>query len=363
MRVPAHERPCTESLRRPTEWGCVRGLVLATFALVATPTTAVASPEPAVSAAGAAKSRDLFRKAAREYQQGNSRGAYEDYLAAWALQKSYDIAGNLANVEIELARYCEAADHASYALEHLPPTATARQRGFLETVLAEAKKHIATLTIVVNVDGAAITIDGKAVGTAPFPGEVFVEPGAHALSATVPDVGTGQQTVYAESGRTYAVALTVRAPLPVPKDLPPVAPPLPPPPPPRSPSGPSSLVVGGLFVGGVGLVAGAALAVGAAVVGGSADTTRANLLAQGVARCAGSPLPSGCATLLDQSSQRDTLANASVVAFVGGTAVAAGTLVYFFVTKDAPSKADTAGLWISPALGPSVAGVVVRDRF
>ena len=198
---------------------------------------------------------------------------------------------------------------------------------------------------------------------------MFVDPGDHELSATVPDVGTGRGTVHAEPGKAYSVVLTVLAPQPLPEVAPPAAPPAPPPPP---PSGPSSLVVGGLIVGGVGLVAGAALAVGAMVVAGNANATSASLSSNGYPVCrVPTNRQASCNTLLDQLSQRDTLSNASVGAFVGGTAVAAGTLIYFFSTRNAHPTGEASGLWIAPFFAPSIgraragagAGVVVGDSF
>ena len=70
MRVHALLRHRTERIGRPTLPGTLRSVVFATLGLVVTATPAAASPEPAISPASAAKSRELFRKAAREYQTG-----------------------------------------------------------------------------------------------------------------------------------------------------------------------------------------------------------------------------------------------------------------------------------------------------
>src|SRR5262245_9046475 len=97
------------------------------------------------AAAQPEKSRELFRKAMKEYEQGKTREAYEDYRAAWEAQKSYDIAGNLANVEVELARYRDAAEHATYALANFPPVGTEKARQILQDLLKEARSKIGTI--------------------------------------------------------------------------------------------------------------------------------------------------------------------------------------------------------------------------
>src|SRR5262249_51645938 len=87
-------------------------------------TSAEASPE------AQAKSRELFRKGFKAYSQGKKQEAFEAFLGAWQLQKSFDVAGNLANVELELEppKFRDAAEHAAFALGHLPPAAGDKQR-------------------------------------------------------------------------------------------------------------------------------------------------------------------------------------------------------------------------------------------
>src|SRR4051812_5867834 len=85
------------------------GGALALLAAAYAPAPAVAAPQ--VEQAGdAARARELYRKGCEEMaKEGRLPQAYAYLHEAWGLQKSFDTAGNLAQVESNLTRYREAA--------------------------------------------------------------------------------------------------------------------------------------------------------------------------------------------------------------------------------------------------------------
>src|SRR5271156_5274778 len=87
----------------------------------------------------------LFDQAEDAFAKGDKQGAYNAYRAAWALQKSYDIAGNLGNVELKLGKYRDAAERLAFSLENFPPTGEEATQKATERKLAEAVKEIGRL--------------------------------------------------------------------------------------------------------------------------------------------------------------------------------------------------------------------------
>jgi tetratricopeptide (TPR) repeat protein len=123
-----------------------------------------------------AKVGELFDQAQAAFAKGDKQAAYKAYKEAWALQKSYDIAGNLGNVELKLGMYSEAAEHLDYALANFPPTGEPAAQQLLTKKLDEARKELGRVRVLVNVAGARVFVDGRLVGTSPLAEAVYVSP-------------------------------------------------------------------------------------------------------------------------------------------------------------------------------------------
>src|SRR5262245_20529051 len=123
-----------------------------------------ASARPAAPAAPAKtpdRADELFQQAADAFDAGRYPEAQAKLEAAWAIKKTYDIAGNLGVVEVKLGKYTAAAEHLSWALLHFPPTETNKARRGYEQELAKARAEVAALRIRVSTDGAEITVNGR----------------------------------------------------------------------------------------------------------------------------------------------------------------------------------------------------------
>src|SRR5687768_4046638 len=130
----------------------IAALLLLSFA----PITTWSPPARAVPGEDDANTRadEYFRQGKALVREGDLEGARRAYLAGFQLKKGYDIAGNLGNVELELGRPRDAAEHLTWCVRNFPATGTPKQLEMAKERLAEARKQIGALSIVVNVDGA-----------------------------------------------------------------------------------------------------------------------------------------------------------------------------------------------------------------
>jgi tetratricopeptide (TPR) repeat protein len=301
----------------------------------AAPIVAAAQP----TSSPAAQVADLFARAQAAYARGDKIGAHDAYKAAWALQRSYDIAGNLGNLELKLGRNRDAAEHLTFALEDFPPTGDPAQRKAVEKRLAEALKEIGRLRIRVNVDGASVTVNGASIGEAPFPRAVFVEPGTVIIEAKLAGYVGGRQTINVGKGDDQEVKLALVA----------------------ERRGPSiGLVIGGSVTAAVGVGAGIGLLVAGAGKASDADKLAAQGKAAGLS-CASPPQAGKCQALHDANAASDTLHNAAIPVLVVGAAFAAATVTYALWPRRAPER--SAGTAVMPVVSPGFGGFVMSGRF
>jgi PEGA domain len=322
---------------------------------------AAAAPQAGASPAGdTVRARELYRKGRDEYAKDRLPQAFALFLEAWGLQKSFDIAGNLAVVEMKLARYREAAEHGSFALANFPAGGTDAQRKAVQDLLVEARTYVGTVTVRVSVDRAVVTVDGKAVGESPLPFEVFVDPGAHTFAATAPGCEPVQDTVRTDKGTTHLLTLTPVRCGPTP---PPVLTPV-------TATGPDPITATGFVVTGLGLGLGAAFAILSKIKATDADTQAqsiAGVSGSNPKACAGASPSTECSTLGGLRASEATFADAALWTFVAAGAVGAGTLIYTFAIPHAAStpkgalKASRAQL--IPLAGPGVGGVLLKGAF
>ena len=291
---------------------------------------------------------ELFEQATAAYDAGRLPEAHAKLEQAWALKKTHDIAGNLGIVELKLGEHAHAAEHLAWALKHFPPTeADQAKRGF-EQKLAKARAQLGALRVRVNVDGAEVTVNGRAMGTAPLDDEVFVEAGTVKVSARREGYVAVEQAVSVQKGEAREVAVVLVA-----VATPPVK------------VGPhrALLVVSGVLAAG-GLAAGAGLTV--AANGKGAD--RVALLGKlgGASGCSqpSSANPADCGTLLNTAKSQSTLRNGAVALFATGSGAALVTAGLAVWALKMPSRApDGPQLHVAPALGATERGVMVSGSW
>jgi len=299
---------------------------------------------------------DLFHKGKALYQATKVREAHDAYAAAWGLKRSYDIAANLANTEMLLGMKRDAAEHLAYCTRNFPPSGNRAQLDAIKARFDEARKEVGALSVKGLTPGATMRIDGKEVGATAFADELYVEPGKHVIDVMHVGYEDAQQSFTVKAGGSASVELTQKKIEAGPVALHP--PPLLPPPLPNRPS--VSLVVGGAAVSFVALGASVALFAVASGKGSDADQMVAQLKAASAPFCANASTTGACGDLYSLRQDQGTFHNTGVALLVGGSVVAASTLVYALWPRGARATKDAQ---VVPVVSTSGAGVWLRGTF
>jgi hypothetical protein len=202
--------------------------------------------------------RQRYEEGVKAFDAGKFEDARAAFLQAYALKRHPAVLLNLGQSELRSGHYEDAGNHLQQFLR-LHTTASAAQKTAAEKGIADAKKKTGFLIVIVDANGADVSVDGTSVGRAPFLDPVFVKPGKRTLVATYQNKSATTQ-VDAKVGAATMASLTLGtsggapAPTPAPAPAPdpsPVAPaptPAPagsatlgqPPPPPPSMGSPST---------------------------------------------------------------------------------------------------------------------------
>jgi tetratricopeptide (TPR) repeat protein len=315
--------------------------LLLAASLCASPSALAEGPKPGARP-GAAKSApdhadELFEQGAAAYDAGRLPEAQAKLEQAWALKKTHDIAGNLGVVELKLSKFPQAAEHLSWALQHFPPTeADQAKRGF-EKQLAKARAECGAVRVRVNVEGAEVTVNGRATGAA-LGDEVFVEAGMVRVTARRDGYLSAEKSITVAKGEASEVSLTLT--------LTPVGA--------RGPLKPV-LVAGGVTAGAA-LVAGVVFTLVANAKASDAADTKAALIQRAGAKACTGAQPSGCATLVAANAAKDAFADAALWSFVAAGAIGAGTAVYAL----AAPRGEHQGTWrAAPVVTAQGGGIMV----
>src|SRR4051812_34401085 len=105
------------------------------------------------AASETARVTELFKSGKAAFAKGDMPEAERLFAEALALRKSSDIAANLAQSQLEQQKYKKAAEHFSWALANLLPSATDAQRKAVETGLARSRTEVAVLRLDVKPHG------------------------------------------------------------------------------------------------------------------------------------------------------------------------------------------------------------------
>lgn len=336
--------------------------------------TAAAASDPAT----VDQARKLRKEGLALHDKRDFPGARAKYLAAWKLSKSYALAANLGGVELALNQYRDAAEHLAFAVRESPREKDQDALARVQSNYEEAKQHVGALSIVTDVDGAVVVVNGNTVGRSPLADPVFVDPGTVKLQAQSGNRISEISTVEIPAGASREIRLTLREPAPVlaasaaPKTLAgsqPIADTSVSPAsrdysfetPQKVSHGPKLapvLVGAGLTLAGV--VAGVALG---AVANSKADRRDEALGSlQGQNPCGiGAPVVNdgNCRAARSNEDEWRTTSQLSIAAYVGAGIFAAGTLGYVLLTW--PKAKRQTG--ITPILGPNHGQVMLRTEF
>ena len=152
----------------------------------------------------------LFRQGISAYEAGNDEASLKALSEAWSIRHTYDIAAAIAQTELALERYRDAAEHLDYGLKHFVPGQSEKTLEQMRAAFAEVKQHVAALNVQVNEEGATLELDDRALGISPLHSPVFVERGRHTLRARHGGRQASQQ-LDVQAGREYPVQLELAA--------------------------------------------------------------------------------------------------------------------------------------------------------
>lgn len=344
-------------MNQPTK-GLVLTACLWTFGAASSAEAAAPAPPPAPAGTVSgstppidptARARELFKEGVRLARKNDWQAAYAAFLQAWELRQNAPIALNLGYAEKMLGKHRDASEHLRFCIDNSPPDHPDVQ--LAREWLAESKKQVATLTITVQETGAEVSIDGRPIGTAPLPPEVYVDPGTHKLEARL---GTRRAALTEEhrAGVTHEIKLLLREPPP------PVVPV--PSPPSAAPAAPPEAVVSArtvvLISGGAVALAGVGLGIAGFLVASAKRDERDAFCENAEDKCL---TPRSVdpqlydmqkATWVRLDSERITFTGMAIGSLIFAAVAAAGTGATFFLWKPPPTGSSALqGITVVPA--------------
>lgn len=154
--------------------------------------------------ASAQDAASLFAQGRERYAAGDYPRAYEAYRRAWELSPGYDIAANLGNVEVDLGKYAEAADHLAYAKRTTPASLERAKRdkiiAKIDERMSKALQHVGKVILSVTPGEATVHIDGIALDADQRDNGKFVPIGKHTITATAPQHDPLTQEITVQPG-------------------------------------------------------------------------------------------------------------------------------------------------------------------
>jgi len=166
---------------------------------------------PAPAAQDKAKAQALLSEGTTLYDKGDYLGALEKFNTAYAAFPSAKIWFNIGQTNRDLGRPVDALDALQKFLDGAPD-ASPEDRADAQSSVAELQKRLGQLTIVCDMAGAIIRIDGKALGPAPLAKPVWSAPGMHQVTATQKGVAPAVEDVEVSAGASTTVVLRIGQP-------------------------------------------------------------------------------------------------------------------------------------------------------
>ncbi|WP_437488236.1 PEGA domain-containing protein [Sorangium sp. So ce1014] len=326
--------------------------------------TAIKAPN-APSEAMSDKARKLYIEGVAASEKGRWADAYASFVAAWALQKHYTIAGGMGTCELMLQRYVDAAKHLAIYVREIEKdaTATAEERAAALKTYAQARAKVGAVELRVDVEDAEVRVGQEVVGAAPLLDPVFLEPGAHTITVRRQGYEPASVAVELKAGEEIerSVELKSAQVSERPQETKPGTPwqgnvvgd--------RDPGPNKTLLITGGAVAGVGVIAGTVLTLLYFGKADEAEDLRQNIRAGGAPEryCPNPGSPPICAKLNDTVDVQYIFANAAIGSFIVGAA-GAGTVIYALVNR--PSAQDRR-VQVAPLVGSNVTGLSVSGRF
>ncbi|MCU0677781.1 MAG: PEGA domain-containing protein [Myxococcota bacterium] len=160
---------------------------------------------------GAARAR--FERALQLFDEGRHAEALIEFEAAYALFPDHRVLFNVGNVHEALGRPVEAVDAWERYLREGGEGIHVERRLLVEAALARQRARIGSVTVVTNVEGARLEVDGVEVATLPSSTPLRLAIGTYSIGvrAAGHEPSTRRVTVAGESNQRIEVLLERRA--------------------------------------------------------------------------------------------------------------------------------------------------------
>jgi tetratricopeptide (TPR) repeat protein len=289
-------------------------------------------------APGAEEALQLYREGIAARQLSDWEKARTLLLRSWEIQRHFQTAANLGEMELKLGRHREAAGHLAYFVKEAPASVPEVDRARGQTMLDQARASLGTLRLVVIPRDAEVYVDGQKVEHASMNGLVLVEPGRRRVEARRSGYLPVAETREVAAGSIVEVSMV--APTRDSTVSPPVD---------RSDGSRRWIVVSGAAATAVGVAMGAGFAIASEVKRQERDEHQIFLTS-------GCRDHLACEPYNAPERARTSFVNASLVSFLAAGAIGAGTLTYSLATR---TKKSTGATSATVSAGPGgVSGAV-----
>jgi hypothetical protein len=291
--------------------------------------------------------KDAYSAASALYKHGDFAAAETNYRQAYDLSKDPRLIFNMAACERGLHAYARMQALLERYKQEAGANISAEDRMIVDEALAALPKFVGTVVVNVNVEGAAVTVDGESVGSTPLATPIVLDAGRHTVVVRKDGYENVERPIEISAGTPSSLAVTLvvqvsAAPASTGEHVPPA-------PPPETPAAGrqwSPWVYAGFGLAGVGVVVGS-------VTGGLAISKGSSVAGQ----CEGLR----CPTSVDGDLQSGrTLATVSTVSFIAAGVGAVGGVVALLLS---PRGEKTAQTGVSVAPWASIGSAGVRGAF
>lgn len=152
----------------------------------------------------------LYRQGSAAFEAGDHARAVRLLRDAWGLRRTYDVAGTLAQAEIELGMFREAAEHLEFCVRNFPLHESQEQADSIREELERLRARLSRVQLRVVPDGAEVIVNGVSIGKSPLELPIYLEPGRHTLAARLGD-RTAERPLVTEAGLEQSVELRVES--------------------------------------------------------------------------------------------------------------------------------------------------------
>jgi hypothetical protein len=155
------------------------------------------------------EARVAFQSGVAAYAEQHYAEALEAFRNAYRIRPHPSVLVNIANCYVALNRPQDAISTFERFLNDPTVNPSTQQRTEIETALADARHHLATINVLVFPPGAEVYLDGDLVGTAPLRRPLQTGPGPHVIEARQVGGGTVQHQARVEGGGTVTLTLDI----------------------------------------------------------------------------------------------------------------------------------------------------------